>query len=56
MRFRVRLTHQEMANLIGCSRETVSLTLGQFRDDGLIQMEGRTIILLKSDMLSRLAS
>ena len=34
--------HQEMANLIGCSRETVSATLGQFRDEGLIRMDGRT--------------
>lgn len=53
---RAKLTHQEMANLIGCSRETVSTTLGQFRDDGLIQMEGRTIIILKLDALTRLAS
>lgn len=27
---KAKLTHQEMANLIGCSRETVSATLGQF--------------------------
>ncbi|MEK6801694.1 MAG: Crp/Fnr family transcriptional regulator [Nitrospirota bacterium] len=46
IRLKVRLTHQEMANLIGCSRETVSATMGQFRDDGLIQMVGRTITLV----------
>ena len=56
IRLKVRLTHQEMANLIGCSRETVSTTMGQFRDDGLIQMDGRTITILKPDGLSRLLS
>lgn len=55
-RLKVKLTHQEMANLIGCSRETVSTTMGQFRDDGLIQIDGRTITILKPDGLSRLVS
>ena len=55
-RLRVKLTHQEMANLIGCSRETVSMTLGQFREKGWIQMDGRTITILKPEALSRLVS
>lgn len=54
VRLKVKLTHQEMANLIGCSRETVSTTMGQFRDDGLIQMDGRTITILSEKGLSRL--
>ncbi|CAE6797673.1 Crp/Fnr family transcriptional regulator [Nitrospira defluvii] len=54
IRLKVKLTHQEMANLIGCSRETVSTTMGQFRDDGLIQMDGRTITILSEKGLSRL--
>ncbi len=56
VRLKVKLTHQEMANLIGCSRETVSATMGLFRDQGLIQMDGRTITILKPDALSRLVS
>ncbi|MEK7761916.1 MAG: Crp/Fnr family transcriptional regulator [Nitrospirota bacterium] len=56
IRLKVKLTHQEMANLIGCSRETVSTTMGQFRDDGLIQMDGRTITILNPNALSRLVS
>lgn len=56
IRLRAKLTHQEMANLIGCSRETVSTTLGQFRDDGLIHMDGRTIVILNPDALARLVS
>lgn len=54
IRLKVRLTHQEMANLIGCSRETVSTIMGQFRDQGLIQMDGRTITILNEKGLSRL--
>ena len=56
IRLKVKLTHQEMANLIGCSRETVSATLGQFREEGLINMDGRTIVILKRDALTRRAS
>jgi CRP-like cAMP-binding protein len=52
-RIRAKLTHQEMANLIGCSRETVSTTIGQFRDDGLIQTDGRTITIMNEKELSR---
>lgn len=53
IRLRAKLTHQEMANLIGCSRETVSVTLGQFRDNGLIRMDGRTITIVHEHGLSR---
>ena len=54
IRLKVTLTHQEMANLIGCSRETVSTTMGQFRDNGLIQMDGRTITIVNEKGLSKL--
>lgn len=54
IRLKVKLTHQEMANLIGCSRETVSTTIGQFRNDGLIQMDGRTITIVNEKGLSKL--
>ena len=52
IRLKVKLTHQEMANLIGCSRETVSASMGQFRDDGLIEMDGRTITLVNEKGLT----
>lgn len=56
IRIRMKLTHQEMANLVGCSRETVSMTLGQFRDQGLIQAEARSITILNMDRLSHMGS
>jgi CRP-like cAMP-binding protein len=54
VRLKVKLTHQEMANLIGCSRETVSTIMGQFRDGGLIQMDGRSITIVNEKGLSKL--
>ncbi len=47
----IKITHQEMANLIGSIRETVSATLGEFKKEGLITFEGRKIIILRPDLL-----
>jgi len=51
----LKITHQEMANLIGSTRETVSLTLSQFKRKGLIQTEGRKVILADLEGLRALA-
>lgn len=51
----LKITHQEMANLIGSTRETVSLTLSQFKRSGLIQTEGRKVILADREGLRALA-
>lgn len=40
-----RLTHQEIANMIGASREMVTRILKDLRQGGYIEMEGRRIIL-----------
>ncbi len=54
IRLKAKLTHQEMANLIGCSRETVSTIMGQFRDQGFLHLDGRSITILKQAELSKL--
>ena len=41
----MKITHQEMANLIGSTRETVSLTLSHFKKTGLIANDGRKMII-----------
>ncbi len=51
----LKITHQEMANLIGSTRETVSLTLSQFKRKGLIQSEGRRIILADREGIKAMA-
>ena len=45
----LKITHQEMANLIGSTRETISLTLAQFKKKGLLDMRGRSVVLVDLD-------
>jgi len=42
----LRLSHQEFANLVGATRETITLTLGQLQKDGLIVINRRRITVL----------
>ncbi len=49
-----KLTHQEMASLIGCNRETVSAILGQFREQGLVRLNRRSITILNMDRVASL--
>jgi CRP/FNR family transcriptional regulator, cyclic AMP receptor protein len=46
-----RLTHQELANCVGTTRETLTLTIDRFRTDGWIRFEGRMIALCDPDAL-----
>src|SRR5262245_24816984 len=39
----LRLSHQDMANLIGATRESVTVTLGQLQREGLIEVHRRRI-------------
>ncbi len=41
-----KLTHQEMANLVGSTRETVTTTLHHFREEGFIDLIKRRVIIL----------
>jgi CRP/FNR family transcriptional regulator, cyclic AMP receptor protein len=46
-----RLTHQELANCVGTTRETLTLTIDRFRADGWIRFEGRMIALCDAEAL-----
>lgn len=50
----LKITHQELANLIGSTRETVSLTLSQFKKKKLICTEGRRVIISDAESLRAL--
>ncbi len=56
MRFTMALTHEELANLIGTSRETVTRLLGRFKRERLIQMRGATILILSPEKLEHMAA
>jgi len=53
-RIAMKITHQEMANLIGSTRETVSLTLSQFRKQKLLRLHKRQVIILDLNELRAL--
>ncbi len=48
---RLRLSHQELASLIGATRETVTIVLGQLQLEGLIRVKRRCITVLDRDRL-----
>jgi CRP/FNR family transcriptional regulator len=43
----LKITHQELAELVGTSRETVTRTLARLQKKGVLQLDNRRIILLK---------
>jgi CRP-like cAMP-binding protein len=43
----LKITHQELAELVGTSRETVTRTLARLQKKGILDLENRRIILLK---------
>ncbi|MDW8060171.1 MAG: Crp/Fnr family transcriptional regulator [Thermomicrobium sp.] len=50
------LTHQQLAELLGTYRETVTATLDQFRDRGLLEIGRKRIVFLDAAGLAHLAS
>lgn len=50
----VRLTHQDIANLIGASRQTVSSTLAHLRKQGTVRIVNHHIHIAQPDHLRRL--
>jgi CRP/FNR family transcriptional regulator, cyclic AMP receptor protein len=49
------LTHQQLAELIGTHRETVTVTLNQFKAAGLLELGRRRITLLNPEGLATIA-
>lgn len=50
----LRYTHQQLAEMIGSYRETVTKTIGDFREAGMIRIEGEVIFLMAEDRLRAL--
>lgn len=48
----IRLSHQEMASIIGSTRETVTVVLGQLQKESLIQIARRRVIILSLRQLA----
>ncbi len=56
IRLGTRITHQDMASLIGSTRETTTAMLNQFKRSHLIDVERRQITISAWDGLEKLAS
>ena len=53
-RVQFTVTHQQMAEMIGSSRETVTRLLSSFRQKGLIELENSTLLVRDRDALREL--
>jgi CRP/FNR family cyclic AMP-dependent transcriptional regulator len=56
MRFTMALTHEELANLVGSSRETITRMLGRFKKEKLIQIRGSSVLIVSPEKLENLSA
>ncbi len=52
----MRLTHQDLANMIASTREAVSKVMSEFQRDGTIEVQNRKIVLVNREALAERAS
>ena len=52
--FHLTLTHEELGNLAGLSRETVTRLLGKFQREGLLRIKGASVTIANPDRFSTL--
>ncbi len=55
VRIDLRLTQSDLAQLVGSTRETTSTVFNEFRRQGLVDSEGKTVWVLDPDALDRYA-
>jgi CRP/FNR family transcriptional regulator len=56
VRVKLALTHEELAQLIGCSRESVTRTLSDFKRQKLVELNGSTLLVWNKAALETLAA
>lgn len=56
VRLKVLLTHEEIAQMIGTTRETVTRLLGDFKRKKIIDVKGSTLFVAKTSELQRMVS
>lgn len=49
IRLDLRLTHQELANMVGAVRESVTIALGRLAESGEIEVRNRILIIRPPD-------
>jgi CRP/FNR family transcriptional regulator len=53
---KLALTHEEIAQLIGCSRESVSRGFSEFKRKHLVEVNGATLVVQNKMALEQLAA
>ena len=56
LRVKLALTHEEIAQLIGCSRESVSRSFSEFKRKRLVEVNGSTLLVQNKAALESMAS
>jgi CRP/FNR family transcriptional regulator len=56
LRTKLALTHEQISQLVGTSRETVTRTLSEFRKREIVELKGSTLIIHNKPALERLVS
>lgn len=56
VRLKIKLSHQDLASIIGSTRETVTVVLGELQAEGLLTTGRRKILLTDVDRLAAAAS
>ncbi|TWT40828.1 Crp/Fnr family transcriptional regulator [Botrimarina hoheduenensis] len=56
VRLRIKLSHQDLASIIGSTRETVTVVLGELQQEGLVEVGRRRMVLLAPARLAAAAN
>ena len=56
VKVKLALTHEEIAQLIGCSRESVSRSFSEFKRKHLVEVNGATLVVQDKEALETLAA
>jgi len=56
VRTKFALTHEDIAQLIGTSRETITRTLSEFRKKAMVELKGSTLTILNKPALEQLVA
>jgi CRP-like cAMP-binding protein len=54
--FELPLTRQELSELIGISRENTARVISKFKSDGIIDISGKTIEIIKTELLRKIST
>lgn len=52
IRLRIQLSHQDLANVIGSTRETVTVVLGEMQAEGLLRVGRRRLVIIAPEKLA----